>query len=178
METIIVSLICVALMVIGGMTMSQGFLASVDSSASGWDEMGEREQNIIRTDLQALGANMTAANYVEVSLRNDGQTKLSEFEKWDVIIQYYNAGGTLYAKWLPYASGAPGNNEWTVKGIYLDSDNETQVEVYEPNILNPGEEMKIRAKLDPSAGAASTNRATVSTANGISASVIFSGYNP
>ena len=52
------------------------------------------------------------------------------------------------------------------------------MEVYEPNILNPGEEMKIRAKISPSSGAASTNWITVATANGIPASVLFSGYNP
>jgi hypothetical protein len=178
METVIVSLICVALMIIGGMTLSQGFLTAVDSSTVGWDEMESRDQDIMRTDLHALSANMTDANHVEIALRNNGQTKLSDFEKWDVIIQYHNAGGDQYVQWLPYTSGAPGDNQWTVKGIYLNSDNETQVEVYDPNILNPGEEMKIRARISPSSGATSTNWATMSTANGISASVIFSGYNP
>ena len=32
METAFVSIICVALMVIGGMTMSQGFLSTVDTT--------------------------------------------------------------------------------------------------------------------------------------------------
>ena len=173
METAIVSLICIALVVFGGMTMSQGFLTSVDSTTIGLEEMGQRNEKIMRTELSPVTASQPVANRVNVTLENSGQTKLADFDKWDVIVQYYDDGGSYYVKWLPYTEGTLGDNEWEKVGIYLDAGDETP-EVFEPNVLNPGEEIKIRAQLNPSVGAGTTNLVVISTPNGIPASISFS----
>ena len=173
METVIVSIICIALLVIGGMTMSQGFLSSVDTTTLGLETVSERDEGIMRTDLSTLSATLPATNRVEVALRNSGQTKLSDFARWDVIVQYYDSGGTYYVKWLPYIEGTPGDNEWRKKGIYLNSENLT-AEVFEPGILNPGEELVIEAKLNPPVGVGTTNLVVTSTPSGIPASITFS----
>ena len=172
METAIVSIMCIALIIIGGMTMSQGFLSSVDTTASGLETVSERDEEIMRTNLSTLSANLTAPDWLEVALRNNGQTKLSDFAKWDVIVQYYDSGGTYYVKWLPYVTGTPGDNQWTKKGIYLNAEGQTP-EVFEPGILNPEEEIVIEAKLSPSVGAGTTNLIVTSTPNGIPASTTF-----
>ena len=171
METAVVSLICIALIVFGGMTMGKGFLSSVDTSTMGWEDMGERDETIMRTELAPL----TATTYnnglnVQASLDNSGQTKLASFSKWDVIIQYYDDSGNYYSKWLPYAEGTPGDNEWTVNAIYLNR----QAEAFEPNILNPGEEIEIQAKLNPGIGRDTSNLVVISTPNGVAASIAFS----
>ena len=44
METAVVSLICIALVVFGGMTMSQGFLTTADSTALGVEEISVRDE--------------------------------------------------------------------------------------------------------------------------------------
>ncbi|MFC1869711.1 hypothetical protein ACFLYE_00395 [Chloroflexota bacterium] len=174
METAIVSIICIALLVVGGMTMSENFLSSVDSSTVGLEQISDRGEEIMRTELATISATMTAADTLEVALRNRGQTKLTSFSKWDVIVQYYDSGGSYYVKWLPYTDNAtPGDNEWTKKGIYLDAGSET-AEVFEPGILNPGEEIVIRAKLNPAVGVDTTNLVVTSTPNGIPASISFS----
>ena len=170
MGTAIVSLICIALVVFGGMTMSRGFLTSVDSTTAGLEELGERDEAIMRTELDTVSASLPSADTLQVTLENSGQIKLASFDKWDVIVQYYDGGDTYYTKWLPYAEGTPGNNEWTVSGIYREG----QPEVFESDILNPGEEMVIEAKLNPSVGAATTNLVVVATQNGIPASIVFS----
>ena len=146
MESAIVSLICIALIVLGGMTLSQSFLSSLDSSSVGLEEMSERAEEIIRTELTPLTAVQPSADTLEVTLRNSGQTKLSTFARWDIIIQYYDSGGTYHVEWLPYTEGTPGNNEWTDKGIYLDAGKATP-EAFEPGILNPGEEIVLEVKL-------------------------------
>ena len=169
METAIVSLICIALIMFGGMTMSQGFLTSVDSTTIGLEEISSRGEEIMRTELTAANTSMPSASLLRVSLENSGQTKLASFSKWDIIVQYYDDGGTYYVKWLPYTEGTPGNNEWRKVGIYLDG----QVETYEPDIVNPGEEVVIEAKLNPSVGDNTTNLVVVSTPNGIPASIAF-----
>jgi hypothetical protein len=49
----------------------------------------------------------------------------------------------------------------------------TGTNVFEPGILNPGEEMTIQAKVSPTVGAGTTNWATVATPNGISLTAYF-----
>ena len=172
METVIVSVICIALMVIGGMTMAQGFLSSVDSTTMGLEEISDRDEQIMRTDLATINATQPSASILEVALRNDGQTKLASFSKWDVIVQYHDAIGSYQVKWLPYVDGTPGNDEWAVKGIYLNAENQT-AEVFEPGILNPGEEMIIEVELSPKVGKDYINDVVISTPNGVPTSISF-----
>lgn len=172
METAIVSIVCIALIVVGGMTMSQSFLSSVDTTAAGLEQIGLRDEAIMKTNILPLNASLVAGNILEVALRNTGQTKLSDFSKWDVIIQYYDSGSNYYAKWIPYTSGALGDNQWRVKGIYLDWQQST-VEAFEPGILNYGEEIVIQAQLNPVVGRHTTNMVVISTPNGVSASTVF-----
>jgi flagellar protein FlaF len=170
METIIVSLICIALIVFGGMTMAQGFMTSVDASTTGLEEIGQRDETIMRTELTPVSASLSASDTLEVTLQNTGQTKLADFDKWDVIVQYYDGTGAYYTKWLPHTTGTLSNNEWEVLWIRLDGEDE----LFEPNVLNPEESIMIRAQLDPSVGAGTTNMVVVATPGGITASTYFS----
>ncbi len=173
METAIVSIICIALIVVGGMTMSQGFLSSADSTMVGVEAISGRDGEIMRTELSPLTADVgPAGRTVEVALRNSGQVKLSSFSKWDIIVEYYSLDGTYHTAWLPYAGGTPGDNEWTVEGIYLSAENQT-AEVFEPGILSPGEEMVIEARLNPPVKKNTTGDVLVSTPNGVPNSISF-----
>jgi hypothetical protein len=172
METVIVSIICIALVVFGGMTMSQGFMTSVDASTTGLSEMGERTETIMRTELTPISTNITLGagpDPLEVVLENTGQAKMADFEKWDVIVQYTDDDGDYQVAWLPYTAGG-GTNKWDVAWIKLDG----QVEVFEPNVLNPGEQLMIKAWLDPSVGVNTTNMVLISTPSGITSSTFFS----
>lgn len=177
METAIVSLICIALIVLGGMTISQSFLDSVDSTSSGLEEMGDRAGEIMRTELSPLSGSQSQAEVLDIWLGNDGQTKLGSFDKWDVIVQYYDGGGSYHITWLPYTEEVPGDNKWTIAGIYLDVESSTP-EAFEPDILNPGEDVAIEARLDPPVGAGTTNMVIVATPNGIATVIPFAGYQP
>jgi hypothetical protein len=170
METAIVSIICIALIMFGGITMSHGFMTSVDASTIGLGEIGQRDETIMRTELTAVSASLPVANTLEIILEDSGQVKLANFNKWDVIVQYYNGTGTYYTTWLPYTAGTLGNNQWTVAWIRLNG----QAEVFEPNVLNPGEQIMIRAQLNPSVGTGTTNMVVISTPSGITASTHFS----
>ena len=177
METAFVSIICVALMVIGGMTMSQGFLSSVDTTTSNIQVLSQRDESIMRTNILVLSANQPSATMLEVTLLNTGQTKLAEFEKWDIIVHTQNSEGHSYVTWLPYNSGTLAANEWNVKGIYRDA-SALSPEVFEPGIMNPNEEMIIQCKLDPAVGAGTVNLVSLTTPNGVTVSQDFEGYQP
>jgi archaellum component FlaF (FlaF/FlaG flagellin family) len=177
METAFVSIICVALMVIGGMTMSQGFLSSVDSTTNNIQTLSHRDEDIMRTNITVLSASQTAANTLLVTVKNNGQTKLSSFEKWDVIIHSEDASAQKHVSWLPYDGVSPGNNEWYVDGIYQNAADKI-AEVFEPGILNPDEEAVFKCQIDPPVGAGTVNLVSVSTPNGVTVSKAFNGYQP
>jgi hypothetical protein len=170
METVIVSIICIALIVFGGMTMSHGFMTSVDASTTGLGEIGQRDETIMRTELTAVSASLPAANTLEIILENNGQVKLANFDKWDIIVQYYDGTGGYHVMWLPHAEAALGDNEWEIAWIKLDG----AAEVFEPNVLNPKEQMMIRAQINPAVGANTTNMVVAATPSGITASAYFS----
>jgi hypothetical protein len=170
METAIVSIICIALIVFGGMTMSQGFITSVDASTTGLEEVSQRDENMMRTELTPLTTDMPALNTLELTLKNTGQTKLSDYEKWDIIVQYYDSVGTYHVRWLPFTEDSLGDNEWEVVWIQLDGNSE----VFESGVLNPEEEIMLRAQLNPSVGANTTNMVVTATPSGVTASTYFS----
>ena len=102
---------------------------------------------------------------MEVTLKNEGNTKLADFDRWDVILQCESGD----VQWYPYGAG---DNTWGVGGIYLDYSEGTG-EVFDLNILNPGEEMVIWVSISPAVGSPTINTATIATPNGISASTVF-----
>jgi hypothetical protein len=169
METAIVSIICIALIAFGGMTMSRGFMTSIDTSTTGLEAAGQRNETIMRTELTPLSTSLPSGNTLDIILENSGQTRLADFDRWDVIIQYYDDTATYHVVWLPYTEDTLGDNEWQVTWIRVDGVDE----VFEPNVLNPKEQIKIRAQLNPAPGSGTTNLAVVSTPNGIAASTYF-----
>ena len=109
---------------------------------------------------------------VDITITNEGDVPLSSFEDWDVIFEVQEASGfsVLYLDYTTSAS--PSTNEWTVSGIYLDATLLT-AEVVDPNILNPGEEMIIKANPLPAVTSGTYDRAVFVTPNGVIAKVIF-----
>lgn len=170
METAIISIVCIALVVFGGMTMAQGFITSVDASTSGLEEMSQRDEQILRTELTPRDTTLTGNDTLELIIENTGQTKLSDYELWDIIVQFYDETGTYHVEWLPFTSSSPGGDEWTVSWIRLNG----STEIFEQNILNPGEHIMLTIKLDPAVGPGTTNLVVVSTPSGVTASTYFS----
>jgi len=169
METIITGLIITSLLLLVALTLAEVFLSSQDAILESWREMEERLEERARTDLSAVGAQtISIGEVVEVTLRNDGDTKLADFEQWDVILQYYDSGGSYHTEWYPFGSGT---NEWYVCDIFLEAP--TVDEVFDTGILNPGEEAVIWVLVSPSVGTGTTNLATIATPNGITASTVF-----
>jgi hypothetical protein len=145
----------------------------VDASTSGLNEIGQRTDSFIRTMLTPISTDITlvaGADPLEIVLENTGQTKMSDFNKWDVIVQYYDDGGNYIIKWLPFSALGGGTNEWGIEWIRLNG----ETEQFEPNVLNPQEQIMIKTWLNPSVGANTTNMVVISTPSGITCSTYFS----
>jgi len=165
METAITALIIIAVLMLSVLALAERSLTAQATIAESTRQLQERTGERARTNLMPLGARtVNSGNSVEVTLRNMGGTKLADFNQWDVFLQYTDVAASYHVEW--YSSG-----KWTEQ-IYLTT-TPLAAEVFEPGILNPGEEMVMTINVLPGVRAGTTNLATIVTPNGIRASAVF-----
>jgi hypothetical protein len=176
MANLIVVFFAVLAILTGAVSLTGAALGSANSAADAWDQKTKRIGDAGRTELTLITADISGSGEdIDISVRNTGQTALTDFSWWDVLIQYYDTAGNknLNATWLTSTSTSPVSGQWAVQGIYLDAANAT-AEVYEPNVFNPGEEMIIRANISPTIPTQTDNQVTIATPNGIRLAAPFS----
>lgn len=177
MENVLAAFIIIFLIVFGMLTLTETVLSSQMTVQKSWQEMQTRWEDQDQTSLLPLEAyTMNMGTVAVLILRNNGAQSLTDFAAWDAILQYYDAGtpAAYHAAWLPYTAESLYGSEWAVEGIYLDAITQTP-EVYEPGILNPGEEMLLQLRGASPIGAGTIAQGVISTANGTRASLIFAG---
>ena len=124
---------------------------------------------ISRTELTSLSVSVISAGAtVDWSVGNIGQTQLRVYEDWDLVIVYQDSAGSgLQVNHLDYTTNvSPSAGEWTVTGVYRDAGTLT-AEVFNPGIVDPGEEFIIRAQISPVIAASTTNTITLAVENGV-----------
>jgi len=174
MSNALIALIIIALMLTAAVLWSQAMLIMMDSGIQSWKQMVETVQEVNRTDIVIVDANYTAP-YAKVLVHNCGKLHIAQFENWDVFIQHYDSNNTMHIGSLSYTeNGNPSPSEWTVSTIYADTDL-NQTEVYEPEIMNPGEVAWFKLNINPAAGNGTTNMVTLSSPNGVITSRQFQG---
>jgi hypothetical protein len=174
METVVAAFLIMIVLFAVVLTLSQASLAAQDSVQSSWRDMEARISEQSHTDLAVIGVvtDEEAGEGMTVTLRNEGDTQLADFDQWDVFLEYYGPSGTYKIRWLAYSEEIDPINAWAVAGIYADA-SAGIVESFEPGVLNPGEEMVVRIGLSPSIGLDTTNRISISATNGVGTSTIF-----
>lgn len=165
METALISLVCVAIIIIGTVTTIMSSFHAASTVSESLKEMEEQAGNIRRTEIEALDNGDITGGDFYIMIENDGETDLSQFPRWDIIAQYTGTDDNDYVTYLEYTTNdPPGSNRWTVAGIYLPDDNP---EAWDPGILNPGEKMELQIDVDPRLDRGTTARITISTPNGV-----------
>ena len=161
METILVSLVSLALIIVTSVTMAINTMQSSNKIADSWKNMETQSSNISRTDITAAAPAHYTGGAIELTVKNTGQTNLSSFSRWDVIVQY-QSGSVSY---LTYSPVYPqGNNQWAVKAINSSAGTP---EIFDHNVLNPGEQMILSIILNPEISSGQACRITISTSNGV-----------
>ncbi|MFA4835255.1 MAG: hypothetical protein WC749_04200 [Dehalococcoidia bacterium] len=110
----------------------------------------------------------------DFKLRFRGKMNASDEYGYVDLVRIMARPTTYHVERLTYTSGIPGDNQWTVEGIYTNADTGTP-EVFDSGIFNPDEELVIQMQVNPAVGEGTTNQVTVGTPNGVSASAIFAG---
>ncbi len=180
MENVLAAFVTVFLILASVLTLSGTFLSSQDTLRAAWQAMQTRADARARTHLSPVHAQaIGTTTALDLTFRNDGESKLSDFGQWDVIVEYFDDGNPAgyHVNWLAYTTTAPAANQWTVEGIYLNVEQNIP-EAIERGILNPGEELVLRLGLDSPIGIGKTIQITLATANGISASMMFTPDAP
>ncbi len=163
METIFVSLISLALIIISTVTMAFNTMKSSNELAESWKVMEAQTLAISRTDISSIPPAQYLGGVIDITIANEGQTNLGNFPSWDAIVQY-DYGSFNYLTYTE--SNPPGENQWTVSSINLANGNP---EVFDPNILDPGENMTVSIELNPDLAEGQTGIITISTPNGVKA---------
>jgi hypothetical protein len=180
MENVLAAFVTIFLVLFSVLTFSSAVVKSQDSLSVSWQAMQARADDRARTSLSPFGSqaiNTTAV--LEFAFRNDGKTRLADFDRWDLIVHYADNAdpATYHTAWLPYVENSPADNQWTVEGIYQNARKRTPEEI-EPGIVNPGEELIVRVKLASPTGIGKTIQVALSTANGSTATVLFTPDAP
>jgi hypothetical protein len=176
-ENVLVASIVIFLIVFGVLALSETFIASQDMLRGSWQDMQARLEAQTGTHIQPLEAHTASMGTVaDLTLHNDGSIPLADFDHWDVIFQYYDAGtpADYRISRLSYARQEAGGGEWTVAGIYQDAQQD-QPEVYDPDILDPGEDIVQRLRGTSPVGAGTTGEITVVTTSGSRTTFFFTG---
>jgi len=169
METAITALLVIGVMILAILGISDRALSAQAAITEASRGIQEREGERIRTVLMPTQAVVNeTGDVLQVTVKNSGSTLLADFERWDVIVEYAD-GVTEQVQWIPYGSDV---NQWSAE-IYQDAEVGTP-EVFDPNLLNPGEDLLLNVVLSPAIAPDSTNRITVVTPNGISTAISFS----
>lgn len=171
MESVISGAIILFLILFAVLTFAEDSVAAQTSVQVAWQEMQSRVETRSRVRLRASNARIVDRGAVmEITLVNDGNTKLADFEAWDTIVQYsddnepsqYHIGHFSYADVFE-------PNHWQTAGIFL-AEQGLVTESFEPGILNPSEALVVRIHLAPPVGFGTTLLATLSTPDGVTVS--------
>jgi len=149
--------------------MANTGLSSVDVMQGSLAQMGESLEDTANTSIKITSAT-ESSGHLFVSVENDGSEALSDFEHWDVFLEWQKNKVKSYDKRLPYdESDPPPNDYWSLSEIQMDG----SPEVLHPGVLDPGETAVLRLGANPQK--TSDVRVVVSTANGVTSPYIFVG---
>jgi archaellum component FlaF (FlaF/FlaG flagellin family) len=168
MENGLPALLIAAILMLSTVLMARGGFLGADAIGQSLQQSEVRhgQQNrtaltVTSTSIDGSGANIT------VTVRNDGQTPITNFAGMDVVVQYFGETATRYDKWIPYTSGALASNTWKT-GTFTN-------DVFEPGILNSGESVDLLIRVNPVVGQATTNLAIIGTEKGVTVQTYFAG---
>lgn len=174
MANLIVALFAVMIILAAMTGYATSSVNSQDKITISVKAVRDKTGDISRTSVSSLGTSVISNSRLDFTVQNNGQSQLRQISKWDVIVWYEGASGSgLQIERLTYtALAAPSAGEWTLTGIYEDAGT-SDPEVYQPGIVNPGEEFIIRVELAPAVAASSTNTVTLAVEQGVTVTALF-----
>ncbi len=161
METILVSAVSVALVVLCTLTLTFNAFQSTNMLADGVKSMETQSTSIRQTEIRVLDLNDYQGGQINLCVKNEGKININDYPRWDVIIQYQTGNAVYLSHTETYP---PQLGQWAVNGIFVT---EETPEVFDPSILNPGEMMIVAINSPTEIGIGEMAKIVVSTPNGV-----------
>jgi len=167
MEHAIPALVVAAVIVFGGVILADATRGSLETVDESWRDIEAISEERLGTDLTVVSTQVTDGGAtVTAVIANEGRTSIVEPSHMDLIINYDGTDAQRHVVWLPYTdTSPPGDNEWTVDSISGDYRN--------PGILDTGEEMTIRIRLNPATDVGPDRWLVLATETGVVYSIYF-----
>ena len=100
MENFAITLVCIALLITGAVSMSMTALNAVNTMSDALREEEVLARDMINTSIACENATTSpGGGSVTLYVANTGNTSLANYVAWDVIVRYQD--GSTY--WLPYS---------------------------------------------------------------------------
>ncbi len=168
METAITALIIIGVMILAITGVSSRSMSAQAVVMEASRTMLEREGDRMRTALTPVSATTSGGgDSVQLVLRNSGITRLGDLESWDVILNYADGAGGQ-RRWYSYGVET---NQWNYR--LFQNAASLSPEVFDPGLLNPGEEIMITVNISPPVEPGTSGLAAIAVANGVVATVGF-----
>jgi hypothetical protein len=164
MENAIPTLVIGALLLVASALVTHSNMQAQAQLSQSFRDMQQRFGEKTQTELKISNATMQPdLQTLDLSVLNDGQTRLSDYAKMDLIVIYDTASGRE-TKWLPFST-TTASDTWSLSSITNDS--------FEPGLLNPGETAQIVVDLAEPAIAGQSNRIVIVSDSGAATSAPF-----
>lgn len=172
MESILISIVSLALIIISTVTMTMNTLSSATKLSESWKDMQAKAVLLQRTAIVSVPPKTYAGGPIQLTVKNEGQINVSDFARWDVIVEDVVNG----ARYLTYSPGyPPSDNQWAIQGMFIS---DTVPEAFDLGILNPGEQMTIALNPIPEAPPDQPIKITVATGDGVTTQCFVTGSTP
>ncbi|MGD0854188.1 MAG: hypothetical protein ABSA18_00090 [Dehalococcoidia bacterium] len=113
MENFAITLVCIALLIIGALSLSMSALNAINNMSDALRQQQVMSRDIIGTGITCENSTTTdSGSTVTMYIHNSGRTSLKNYSAWDVIVRYQN-GST---DWIPYSAAIPG---WQTGGFFF-----------------------------------------------------------
>ena len=113
MENFAITIVCIALLIIGALSFSMASLSAINNVADALRQEEGLSRDIINSSIVCENSSVTGGGgQLTLYVLNDGKTALANYAAWDVIVRYQD-GDTV---WIPYSTSIPG---WQYGGFFF-----------------------------------------------------------
>lgn len=175
MANLVVALIALGSFLGVVVALLQSSLIPMANVSGSWKQMRSISAQAVRTELEEVDLQVLAGgSEIRLSAANAGNASLRDFSTWDVIVNYRASSTStdFQVRRLSYTAGSPGDNEWTVSGIYRDAVLGT-AELFDPGVLDPGEQVTLRMRVSPASATSTAGQVVLAARNGVTLSSQF-----
>src|SRR3990172_6273805 len=104
MDSILPGLVALALLLLASLSLGKSGITSFETMSASWQDAEQRAIERARSDIVITSIN-NSSGIVDVVIRNDGDTSVSDFSHMDVVVQY-QSGATNFIKYIAFTTQA------------------------------------------------------------------------